>query len=162
MEEQKEILSNYEKIFLDEYHGLMAAKLGFTKVDAEIKKLIYQTLDLLTKYKIDYSFFFRNIINLNVILSLSNDDSWREAATTWHSSYQKLKPNFINLPNPKFILRNHLLQNAIEKATYENDFSEVKKLQEIFVKPYEEQPENENYAALPPTWANEISISCSS
>jgi len=66
------------------------------------------------------------------------------------------------LPNPKFILRNHLLQTAIEKATYENDFSEVKKLQEIFAKPYEEQPENEDYAALPPTWANEISISCSS
>jgi hypothetical protein len=162
MEEQKEILSNYEKIFLDEYHDLMAAKLGFTKVDAEIRKLIYQTLDLLTKYKIDYSFFFRNITKLHVILTLSNDDSWRDAATNWHFNYQKLKPNFINLPNPKFILRNHLLQIAIEKATYENDFSEVNKLQKIFTKPYEEQPENEDYAALPPTWANKISISCSS
>ena len=109
-----------------------------------------------------YSFFFRNITNLHVILSLSNDDSWREAATNWSLNYQKLKPNFINLPNPKFILRNHLLQTAIEKATYENDFSEVKKLQEIFAKPYEEQSENEDYAAPPPTWANEISISCSS
>jgi len=135
---------------------------GFTKVDAEIRKLIYQTLDLLTKYKIDYSFFFRNITKLHVILTLSNDDSWREAATNWNLNYQKLKPNFINLPNPKFILRNHLLQIAIEKATYENDFSEVNKLQKIFTKPYEEQPENEDYAALPPNWANKISISCSS
>ncbi|MES2961942.1 MAG: YdiU family protein [Pseudomonadota bacterium] len=162
MEEQKEILGNYEKIFLDEYHNLMAAKLGFSKIDEEIKKLIYQTLNLLEKYKIDYSFFFRNIANSKVILSLSKDDSWPEAATTWQTNHQKLNPNLTNLPNPKFIPRNHLLQTAIEKATYENDFSEVKKLQEIFAKPYDEQPENENYATLPPDWAKEISISCSS
>ncbi len=157
MEEQKEILANYEKIFYEEFYQLMALKLGFVKTDEDVKKLTHQILDLLEEHQIDYTFFFRNLHNLNVILSLSKDDSWHQTIKTLHPKLPTTKNS-----NPKFILRNHLLQTAIEKADLENDFSEVKKLQKITQNPYKEQPENESYASLPPAWAKEINISCSS
>ncbi|XP_063724820.1 protein adenylyltransferase SelO, mitochondrial-like [Symsagittifera roscoffensis] len=43
----------------------------------------------------------------------------------------------MNQANPKFILRNHLLQGAIEKAE-SGDYTEVKRLFELSKKPYEE------------------------
>ena len=63
--------------------------------------------------------------------------------------------------NPKYILRNYLLQTAIEKAE-QGDFSEVQKLLLIVSKPFDEQPEYEAYADFPPDWSKDISVSCSS
>jgi serine/tyrosine/threonine adenylyltransferase len=140
MEEIKEILENYQEIFLKEYHQLMAAKLGFERVDEDVKKEIYQTLNELEKEKKDYTQFFYN-------LTINTSDLQKRSL---------MKAN-----NPKFILRNHLLQVAIKKAE-NGDFSEIKKLQEITSQPFETQLEFEEYSALPPSWAKDLCISCSS
>ncbi len=63
--------------------------------------------------------------------------------------------------NPKYVLRNYLAQVAIEKAQ-QKDFSEVMRLLQILRNPYDEQPDNDAYAALPPDWAAGIEVSCSS
>jgi uncharacterized protein YdiU (UPF0061 family) len=63
--------------------------------------------------------------------------------------------------NPKYILRNYLAQQAIEKA-HQQDFSEVNRLLQLLYKPYDEQPELERYAAAPPAWGKHLEISCSS
>ncbi|RYE74855.1 MAG: YdiU family protein [Oxalobacteraceae bacterium] len=63
--------------------------------------------------------------------------------------------------NPKYVLRNYLAQQAIEKAQIK-DFSEVQRLLGVLERPYDEQPENAHYAALPPDWASELEVSCSS
>jgi len=171
-EKQKEILENYQQIFLDEYHNLMALKLGFTKADSEVNKLVYELLDLLQKYEIDYTFFFRNLgDDEKIIFELSKEISWHEKISYWLEAYkQKLhahkiknaaRKKIMNSANPKFILRNYLLQNAIEKAEA-RDFLEVKKLLKIMEKPFAQQKENEAYAALPPESAKHIQISCSS
>ena len=52
-------------------------------------------------------------------------------------------------------------QVAIEKAQ-NKDFSEIDKLLKVLEKPFDEQPENEQYAALPPDWASHLEVSCSS
>ncbi|HTD05340.1 protein adenylyltransferase SelO [Undibacterium sp.] len=63
--------------------------------------------------------------------------------------------------NPKYILRNYLAQLAIEKAE-NKDFSEVAKLLQILRNPFDEQPEHDAYADLPPDWARHLEVSCSS
>ena len=55
--------------------------------------------------------------------------------------------------NPKYILRNYLAQNAIERAEQQRDFSEIDRLLALLAKPFDEQPEMESYAAAPPDWA---------
>ncbi len=68
--------------------------------------------------------------------------------------------------NPKYILRNYMAQIAIDKATGrtsgEKDYSEIDNLFTLLQSPFDEQPEQSHFAGLPPEWANEISISCSS
>ena len=67
----------------------------------------------------------------------------------------------MNAVNPKYVLRNYLAQAAIEKAQHK-DFSEVERLLQVLQNPFDEQPENEHYAALPPDWASTLEVSCSS
>lgn len=58
----------------------------------------------------------------------------------------------MNKANPKYVLRNYLAQQAIDKAA-QGDFSEVKRLQRLLQNPYDEQPEFDAYAARRPEWA---------
>ena len=63
--------------------------------------------------------------------------------------------------NPKYVLRNWLAEGAIRKAQ-DRDFSEVGRLLDCLRLPFAEQPEFEQYTALPPDWARAIEVSCSS
>jgi serine/tyrosine/threonine adenylyltransferase len=63
--------------------------------------------------------------------------------------------------NPKFILRNHLAQAAIERAQL-GDFDEISNLLAVLEHPFDEQPEREAYAGFPPDWASSLEVSCSS
>jgi uncharacterized protein YdiU (UPF0061 family) len=63
--------------------------------------------------------------------------------------------------NPKFVLRNYLAQVAIQKAE-QKDFSEIEILLTLLENPFDEHPQYESYAELPPDWAAHIEVSCSS
>lgn len=67
----------------------------------------------------------------------------------------------MNRVNPKFVLRNHLAEAAIERAQ-RGDFSEVQRLHALLQHPYDEQPGYDADAAFPPDWAAQLEISCSS
>lgn len=110
----------------------------------------------------------------------SAPDAAAEAAmANWLRTYaQRLQQDYIlngnddaqrrermNAVNPKYVLRNYLAQQAINKAA-EGDNSEVEKLLQILRKPYAEQPEYEAYYAKRPEWARHKAgcsmLSCSS
>ena len=63
--------------------------------------------------------------------------------------------------NPKYVLRNHLGEQAIRLAR-NKDFSEVGLLRKLLATPCDEQPQYEDRAGFPPDWAAGIEISCSS
>jgi uncharacterized protein YdiU (UPF0061 family) len=63
--------------------------------------------------------------------------------------------------NPKFVLRNHLGEQAIQKAKLK-DFSQVDTLLMLLESPFDEHPGFEAHAGFPPDWASSIEISCSS
>jgi len=63
--------------------------------------------------------------------------------------------------NPKYILRNHLAEDAI-RAARDGDFTATQRLLQVLEHPFDEQPEHEAYAGFPPDWARRLEISCSS
>ena len=53
------------------------------------------------------------------------------------------------------------VEEAIE-AAQNTDYSKVRTLQTILANPFDEQPEFDDYANLPPEWGKKLEISCSS
>jgi uncharacterized protein YdiU (UPF0061 family) len=82
-----------------------------------------------------------------------------------NGSDDELRRARMNAVNPKYVLRNYMAQQAIDKATA-GDFSEVKTLLELLRKPYDEQLQYQRYFAKRPEWARNKAgcsmLSCSS
>ena len=62
--------------------------------------------------------------------------------------------------NPKYVLRNHIMETAIREALEREDYSEIEKVRKIFENPFSDQPEYESYAAPSPEWAKDLVVSC--
>ncbi|RDE24222.1 YdiU family protein [Motiliproteus coralliicola] len=177
-------LAQYEAELQSSYLSLMRAKLGLSdstdtdKVDAD-NQLIRSLLDLLTDQPLDYSRFFRGLSYLHQPEPPTDLDDWLiqtadpEAVKRWLSHYQQHlshyeQPNLaaeradnMAATNPKFILRNHLAQQAIEKAE-QGDNTELERMTHLLQRPFDEHPRFEQYAAPSPDWAKSICVSCSS
>jgi uncharacterized protein YdiU (UPF0061 family) len=63
--------------------------------------------------------------------------------------------------NPRYVLRNHLAEQAIREAA-DGRFGEIERLLKVLRRPYDEQPEHAAYADFPPDWAQHLEVSCSS
>lgn len=102
-------------------------------------------------------------------------DEVRTKICDWIRSYQKrlrdeqssdaVRRESMNRVNPKYVLRNYLAQLSIDKAE-QGDFSLVNELLELLRHPYDEQPNQEQYAGKRPDWARSRAgcsmLSCSS
>ena len=156
-----------------------AAKLGLAQLVQDDHALIHSLLQLLATEKTDFSIFWRRLSHAVAALSHTSSsqafepvrdlfiqaqawDAWvpmylqrlekQEAATTAQAMLKT---------NPKFVLRNHLGEAAINQAKM-GDFSGVQSLFKLLSSPFDEHPGHDDFAAFPPDWASSISISCSS
>ncbi|MBT7047284.1 MAG: YdiU family protein [Gammaproteobacteria bacterium] len=190
----EKILQHYRDYYQQQWNNMMAAKLGFAHSSGEIEKLISKLFKLLEEIETDMTLFFRGLSELelveldimdDLILHGIFDKAWYRSEQvdeyyltqfkSWLRSYKECavasnlseldRKQQMNKVNPKYVLRNYLAQQAIDKAN-EGDYSMVHELLDVLRKPYDDQPEKEIYSAKRPEWARHRAgcsmLSCSS
>lgn len=169
------ILNRYPGIYTDRMMQLWRGKLGLRTEQDSDRELINRWLNLLDRGKSDFTRSFRALGEVKLddatTPALRDELIDREAFDAWLPDYRARlaaehsddteRRSRMHAANPKYVLRNHLLQRAIEQAEA-GDASEVDRLFQLTQKPFDEQPENEAYAAEPSPEARHISVSCSS
>ncbi|CAF0980320.1 unnamed protein product [Didymodactylos carnosus] len=165
-DEHYTVVSNmYWKTYEDHYGELMRKKLGLVTFLYSDKLLWEELLELLDANHIDYTIFWRKLADKNKDSTYPELSSWfvkYEKRLALEASYgQRSRTERMNKINPKYILRNYLAHTAILKAQ-KDDFREVNKLLRLLRRPFDEQPEMEQYSKKSPEWAKKLVISCSS
>jgi len=175
-----DILKQYEHHFIEHYMLLLRRKLGLVRAEPGDEQLMQDWLDLMAANHVDYTntwraLSFTKLPHTNVadnrtpardfFADTQRFDAWfvryrarlAQQAVTDSEREQQMKQ-----VNPKYILRNYLVQHAIERAQFHSDYSEVNRLLNLLRKPFDEQPEMSAYAEAPPDSGKHLEISCSS
>ncbi len=184
----EEILNNFPKQYIKAYSNMMFEKLGIFSEENKAK-IDLQTLEVsLEEAEIDYTIFFRKLSKINKETS----DFWSILKDAFYNLEEQKHPKYknindfillyidvlkgeflpneertekMNAVNPKYIFRNYMAQMAIEQAD-EGNYELINTFYNLLQKPYNEQPENEQWFQKRPNWAdNKVgcsALSCSS
>lgn len=169
-------LESFKTHFAPALERRFQAKLGLADAREGDAALADRLLALMHASRADFTLTFRHLSQVSMhdasgdapvrdlFLDLPGIDGWLadyRARLAAESRGDEARREAMNRVNPKFVLRNHLAEMAIRRAK-EKDFSELERLAAVLRRPFDEQPENEAYAALPPDWAGSLEVSCSS
>ena len=162
-------LMKYEEIFDNACLKLKTAKLGLLKEADGDGRLYDDLLTVMERDKLDFTNTFRMLCSPDVG---RNGAAVSADLMDWLVRYRKRieieetndldRRRAMENVNPKYVLRNYLAENAIQKARDEMDYSEIDKLIGLLGRPFDEQPEFQAYTSPPPEWAARLSVSCSS
>lgn len=176
VEAAREALDPFRDRYAAAFFGHYRAKLGLRTADDGDEALMTSLFRVLHAQRVDYTLFWRNLARISskdgaadapvrdLFLDRAAWDAWAaeyRARLQAEQSDDSARATAMNAVNPKYVLRNHLAETAI-RAAREKDFSEVNRLLDVLSHPFDEQPEAEHYAALPPDWASGLEVSCSS
>lgn len=170
-------LDRYQPILQSAYSQKMRDKLGLQQKREQDTPLFANLFQLMSDQGVDYTLFFRTLSAIpcqrlpaashqfsTLFTDLTPLNIWLDhyAARLTHEHLSDPKRlALMRHSNPKYILRNYLAQQAIDKAE-DGDFTMIEQLLVVLSAPFQEHPQFEHFADLPPAWGKVLEISCSS
>jgi uncharacterized protein YdiU (UPF0061 family) len=181
-------IQRYVDAFTEADHASSAAKLGLARWDDGDDALIDELHALMHEAEVDMTLFFRGLADVDTEvdappvapLEAAFYDAARQQAAmpqlrAWLARYvERVRRDGrarderrarMNAVNPRYVLRNYLAQQAIDRAA-QGDDAEVDLLLDVLRRPYDEQPGRERFAQRRPEWARNrpgcSMLSCSS
>ena len=179
-------LQRYAQAYANLDRANCAGKLGLRQCQDGDLELLQSLQSLLQAAEVDMTLFFRELANIDI--EQPSIDLLRGAFYD-PEKMQRSEPDFaawltrygerarrdqrapeqrraaMNAVNPRFVLRNYLAQQAIDRAE-QGDFAGIHELLEVMRQPYREQPGRDAFAARRPDWARDRAgcsmLSCSS
>ena len=179
-------LDRYDETYAAEFCTAYAAKLGLRQWRHDDAELLEDLFALMHRAEIDMTAFFRALALLDPGQPQPQllDDAFYRAdlrqrhagqLERWLQRYaarlqrddwpRQLRIATMNAVNPRFVLRNYLAQQAIDRAE-QGDVQMIDDLLEVLRRPYDEQPGRDAFSARRPDWARHRAgcsmLSCSS
>jgi uncharacterized protein YdiU (UPF0061 family) len=146
--------------FTELYHGNwlagMRAKLGMFNQELQDEQLIEDLLSMMQKYQADYTHTFSALtfdtLSDAVLFEAPEFVKWHGLWQARLSRQQESKASSLQLmqsSNPALIPRNHRVEEALEAAVKDGDYSVMERLLDALSSPYAYTPEQVEYSTLP-------------
>ncbi|MEA2048705.1 MAG: YdiU family protein [Campylobacterota bacterium] len=169
---QKKLDDYGDFLYPNAYIEVMHKKLGLTLKLEEDKELITNLVGTLQDAYVDHTIFFRTLSRYNGDRNPLFDIAMNPIAIdTWLTLYdvrlrketqtQEERQKAMLKSNPKYVLKNYMLQEAITLAK-KGDFSKVETLLHLATHPFDELPGFEDFAKETPEEYKNLTLSCSS
>lgn len=139
----QEAVSRYGDMYVEYWLAGMRAKLGLGRELDGDDELIHDLLTLMETHKLDYTMTFIDLTRHTLEESCF---AGIDELNAWHARWQKrLKQEDrteseiitqMKRVNPAMIPRNHLVEEALEAAVEDKDFSAVRKLNDVLRDPF--------------------------
>lgn len=147
-------------IFNDLYHSSwlagMRAKLGIFNEETQDEALVNGILSMMKKHGADYTNTFRALtfdkMEDTVLFGTPEFAQWQEL---WQARLGRQKESkessnqLMQNSNPAVIPRNHRVEEALEAAVEQEDYSVMERLLDVLANPYAHCEKQAEYAALP-------------
>jgi len=158
-----ESINAYSAKFQQAWLNAMRSKLGLQQVRPGDEELIGVLLDVMHRTQADYTVTFSGLSDylaqdragLGVEEVLHEHPDFRAWMRRWEDRGAQEPENAavraasMRRANPRYIPRNHRIEEVIEAATTEGDLAPFEALLEVIVRPFDEQPDAAAYAAPP-------------
>ena len=156
IEMAKEILKDFDTKFKKCWFKMMRKKLGLKGEESKDENLIAELLSWMHQNKADYTNTFCHLMD---DLIQKNKFFENEKFNYWKQQWKNRSNLYGNSPekslqtmheaNPLVIPRNHLVEEALNAATENNDLTKVKELLKILKDPYKNKPNTDYYQSTP-------------
>ena len=172
LEKMEKVIAHYGRLYTDRYLSLMAQKTGLDQLeeeDMELFKNLLGTMQSLTGFLRQvfrtlsrYDGERTALLKLGLYHKPMNDwlDSYDKRLEKNSSGKEERQKRMLRM-NPKYVLKNYMLQEAIDAAD-KSDYTLVDALFTIAQSPYDEHPAYERWAGITPDIYKNRKLSCSS
>ncbi|MFD2614812.1 protein adenylyltransferase SelO [Paenibacillus gansuensis] len=163
----EEVLSGFAEQYHKNYLDGMRKKLGLFDEEPEDEALIGDLLSTMHQFKADYTNTFR-ILTLgttqeSMLSGTPEFTGWLERWQARLSRQAQSKTESLELmrnSNPSVIPRNYKVEEALEAATVQGDFSVLHRLLKALSSPYDYSCADDEYTALPEPTARPYRTFC--
>ncbi|MGE7946724.1 protein adenylyltransferase SelO [Lysinibacillus sp. NPDC093688] len=152
----QEALKQYPQLYYANWLAGMRAKLGIFNEEDQDVALIEELLKLMQEHQADYT---------NTFIALTFDKFTKSALFSteefkeWHKNWQArlerqqerkdMSQQLMREHNPAVIPRNHRVEEALEAAVEQEDYSVMERLLEALANPFAHSKEQQEYTTLP-------------
>lgn len=164
----RKTLAGFEPLYRHYYLQRMRARLGWQGEEAGDETLLERLLKILQVSELDYNRFFRQLSEAGSLAEPSTvaPDLQQWLGEWWARSMPDGRDHLerqraMQAVNPLYVLRNSLIQEAIE-AAHRQDYGPVQQLHRVMSSPFQAQPDCEHYAQPTPAAQQAWPLSCSS
>jgi serine/tyrosine/threonine adenylyltransferase len=151
----QEAITKYPELFKENWLSGMRAKLGIFNKEDQDEALFEELFGMMQKHQADFTNTFRALTMDKQEEAIFKSEEYKQ----WHKKWQERldrqedsresSQELMRTSNPAVIPRNHRVEEALEAAVNEGDYSVMERLLDVLSDPYAHSGDQEEYCKLP-------------